>query len=64
MVTQKPETTVNAQFSSPGATPTPWAEASDELAKAEIFWLVTVRPDGRPHATRSGRWLDGALRRA
>ena len=62
MVTQKPQTTVNAQYSSPGATPTPWAEASDELAKAEIFWLATVRPDGRPHATPLlAVWLEGAL---
>lgn len=62
MATQQPQTTVNAQYSSPGATPTPWAEASDELAKAEIFWLVTVRPDGRPHATPLlAVWLEGAL---
>jgi general stress protein 26 len=62
VVTQKPETTINVQFSSPGAAPTPWAEANEELAKAEIFWLVTVRPDGRPHATPLlAVWLDGAL---
>ena len=45
MATQQPQTTVNPQYSSPGATPVPWEEASDELAKAEIFWLVTVRPE-------------------
>ena len=62
MVTQQPQTTVDSRYSSPGATPTPWVEASDELAKAEIFWLVTVRPDGRPHAAPLlAVWLEGAL---
>ena len=50
------------QFSSPGATLTPWAEARGRLEKAEVYWLATVRPDGRPHITPllSVR-LDGAL---
>lgn len=38
-------------FSSPGARATPWASASAVLAEAEVFWLSTVRPDGRPHVT-------------
>jgi general stress protein 26 len=62
MATQEPVTTVHAQFSSPGATPTPWREGSESLAKAEIFWLATVRPDGRPHITPLlSVWMDGAL---
>jgi hypothetical protein len=28
----------------------PWSWAADKLAEAHNFWLVTVRPDGRPHA--------------
>ena len=29
---------------------------------AELFWLSTVRPDGRPHVTPLlGVWLEGAL---
>jgi hypothetical protein len=32
------------------------------LEKAEIYWLSTVRPDGRPHvAPLISVWLDGAL---
>jgi len=32
------------------------------LEKAEVFWLSTVRPDGRPHVTPMvSVWLDGAL---
>ncbi|MEU5659607.1 pyridoxamine 5'-phosphate oxidase family protein [Streptomyces sp. NPDC047737] len=38
-------------FSSPGARATPWAAASAVIAAAEVFWLSTVRPDGRPHVT-------------
>ncbi|MET8798581.1 pyridoxamine 5'-phosphate oxidase family protein [Nocardia sp. NPDC004568] len=38
-------------FSSPDAQATPWASASAVLGAAEVFWLSTVRPDGRPHVT-------------
>ncbi len=38
-------------FSSPGARATPWASVSAILHEAEVFWLSTVRPDGRPHVT-------------
>ena len=38
-------------FSEPGATPTPWAAALEQLAAADTYWLSTVRPDGRPHVT-------------
>src|SRR5580692_5805551 len=51
-----------SSFSSPNATPTQWPEARDELAGAELYWLSTVRPDGRPHVTPLlGIWLDGAM---
>ena len=42
---------LNSDFSSPAATATPWAEARRQLERAEISWLTTVRPDGRPHVT-------------
>ncbi len=49
-------------FSSPNATPTNWSRARDELMGAEVYWLSTVRPDGRPHVTPLlGVWLEGAL---
>ena len=38
-------------FSTPGAQATPWASALAVLGEAEVFWLSTVRPDGRPHVT-------------
>jgi nitroimidazol reductase NimA-like FMN-containing flavoprotein (pyridoxamine 5'-phosphate oxidase superfamily) len=32
------------------------------LEEAQIFWLSTVRPDGRPHVTPLiAVWLDGAI---
>lgn len=32
------------------------------LTGAELYWLTTVRPDGRPHVTPFiGVWWDGAL---
>jgi len=32
------------------------------MEQAEVFWLSTVRPDGRPHVTTLlALWLDGAL---
>ena len=38
------------------------SQARDELAGAEVYWLSTVRPDGRPHVTPLlGVWLEGAL---
>jgi hypothetical protein len=56
-----PATELSA-FSSPNATPTDWSRARGELAGAELYWLSTVRPDGRPHVTPLlGVWLEGAL---
>jgi pyridoxine/pyridoxamine 5'-phosphate oxidase len=55
-------TALHTQFSSPGASPTPWSTARDHLERAEIFWISTVRPDGRPHVTPlMAIWLDDAL---
>ena len=49
-------------FSEPDATARPWAEVSEMLADSEMFWLSTVRGDGRPHvAPLPAVWLDGAL---
>jgi nitroimidazol reductase NimA-like FMN-containing flavoprotein (pyridoxamine 5'-phosphate oxidase superfamily) len=42
---------LDAGFSSPEATPTDWAEGRWHIDEAEVFWLSTVRPDGRPHVT-------------
>ena len=58
----EPVTELCGAFSSPGAAPVPWARGRDELRDAEIYWLSTVRPDGRPHVTPLlGVWLRGAF---
>ncbi|HMA34419.1 MAG TPA: pyridoxamine 5'-phosphate oxidase family protein [Chloroflexia bacterium] len=62
MADQEPAAELEPQFSSPDATPTPWAAARGQLEQAEVYWLATVRPDGRPHVTPLlALWLDGAL---
>jgi nitroimidazol reductase NimA-like FMN-containing flavoprotein (pyridoxamine 5'-phosphate oxidase superfamily) len=62
MAGNEPVAELDPQFSSNDATPTPWAEARERLAQAEVYWLSTVRPDGRPHVTPLlAVWLEGAL---
>jgi nitroimidazol reductase NimA-like FMN-containing flavoprotein (pyridoxamine 5'-phosphate oxidase superfamily) len=51
MITTDPTPELDPRFSSPGAAPRPWSEARARLDEAEIYWLSTVRPDGRPHVT-------------
>ena len=61
MTEPEPVTELSA-FSSDGAIPTEWGKGRRELQDAEVYWLSTVRPDGRPHVTPLlGIWLDGAL---
>jgi hypothetical protein len=61
MTEPEPVTELSA-FSSGGAIPTEWEKGRRELQDAEVYWLSTVRPDGRPHVTPLlGIWLDGAL---
>lgn len=46
-----PTTSLDERYSSPTAIATTWPATQDELASAELFWLSTVRADGRPHVT-------------
>jgi nitroimidazol reductase NimA-like FMN-containing flavoprotein (pyridoxamine 5'-phosphate oxidase superfamily) len=62
MPAHDPKTRLDQRFSSPEAVARPWAEADANLGRAELFWLSTVRPDGRPHVTPLiAVWLDDAL---
>ncbi|HEY7489104.1 MAG TPA: pyridoxamine 5'-phosphate oxidase family protein [Streptosporangiaceae bacterium] len=62
MAATQPETTLDARFGGAEATATPWATAQRALETAEIFWLTTVRADGRPHITPLvAVWTGGAL---
>jgi general stress protein 26 len=50
------------RFSDPQAGATPWADAARVLDDAELYWLTTVRADGRPHVTPLiGVAQDGAV---
>lgn len=46
-----PTSEIDSRFSDPEADPTPWSEAVHVLERAELYWLTTVRTDGRPHVT-------------
>jgi general stress protein 26 len=48
------------EFGNPGAEPIPWERTRAVMADAPLYWVTTVRPDGRPHATPLlGVWVDG-----
>jgi nitroimidazol reductase NimA-like FMN-containing flavoprotein (pyridoxamine 5'-phosphate oxidase superfamily) len=52
----------DSRFSDPDAGPTPWQDAAAVLERAELYWLTTVRADGRPHVTPLiGVFQDGAM---
>jgi nitroimidazol reductase NimA-like FMN-containing flavoprotein (pyridoxamine 5'-phosphate oxidase superfamily) len=56
------ETTLDTRFSDPDAVATTWDETRRTLEAAELFWITTVRRDGRPHVTPLvAVWVDEAL---
>ncbi len=57
-----PRTELDTRFSDPAAQPTSWEDTLEAIKQAEIFWISTVRTDGRPHVTPLvAVWLDDAL---
>jgi hypothetical protein len=57
-----PVTELDPRFSDPHAVATPWSEVRRVLEESELFWISTVRPDGRPHVTPlPAVWDAGAL---
>ena len=58
----EPVTTIDPRYSDPNAVAPEWEETLRVLETAELFWLSTVRADGRPHATPVvAVWRDGTL---
>jgi general stress protein 26 len=51
---------IDRRFSDPDADPTPWSAALHVLEHAELYWLTTVRADGRPHVTPLIGVVEGA----
>ncbi len=57
-----PVTTLDQRFSDPAAAATSWDETSQALESAGLFWISTVRADGRPHVTPLvAVWTDSVL---
>jgi general stress protein 26 len=46
-----PTAKFDSRFSDPEAGPTAWEDVARVLEEAELYWLTTVRADGRPHVT-------------
>ena len=57
-----PLTTLDPRFSDDEAVATQWDDTRRALESAELFWICTVRRDGRPHVTPLvAVWLDEAI---
>jgi hypothetical protein len=62
MASVEPVTELDRRFSAADALATTWSAAREGLEQAQVFWLSTVRPDGRPHVTTLlAVWLEPAL---
>ena len=52
----------DVRFGDPASPPTPWADVVQVLETAELFWISTIRSDGRPHVTPlPAVWSDARL---
>ncbi|MEU1160546.1 pyridoxamine 5'-phosphate oxidase family protein [Streptomyces sp. NPDC005921] len=59
---REPRGVLDARYSSEGASAHDWSAAEKVLTESELFWISTVRPDGRPHVTPLlAVWHGGAL---
>lgn len=62
MTDTRPTAALDSRFGEPSADATPWADTERVLRDAELYWITTVRADGRPHVTPLiGVWEDGAV---
>lgn len=54
--------TIDPRYGNASATAPPWEDIERLLTEAQLYWIVTVRADGRPHAVPLvGVWHDGAF---
>src|SRR6202453_5171462 len=57
-----PVTALDSRYSDPNAVAIGWDETRTALESAELFWISTVRADGRPHVTPLvAVWADSVL---
>jgi len=53
---------IDPRYGDASATPPPWDDIERLLTEAQLYWIITVRADGRPHAVPLvGVWHDGAF---
>jgi general stress protein 26 len=53
---------IDPRYGDASATPPPWSDIERLLTDAQLYWIVTVRADGRPHAVPLvGVWHEGAF---
>src|SRR6476659_394282 len=58
----QPMTELDTRFSDQDAVAADWDQTRRTLEEAELFWITTVRADGRPHVTPLvAVWLDDAI---
>jgi general stress protein 26 len=57
-----PVTRLDRRYSQPDAVAAGWEETRHVLESAELFWISTVRADGRPHVTPVvAVWAEGVI---
>jgi nitroimidazol reductase NimA-like FMN-containing flavoprotein (pyridoxamine 5'-phosphate oxidase superfamily) len=60
--TVDPTVDLDRRFGEPDVAPTTWPDAERHLTGAELYWIASVRADGRPHVTPLiAVWHDGAI---
>ena len=53
---------IDPRYGDPSAVAPPWADIERLLVDAQLYWIITVRADGRPHAVPLvGVWHDGSF---
>jgi nitroimidazol reductase NimA-like FMN-containing flavoprotein (pyridoxamine 5'-phosphate oxidase superfamily) len=53
---------IDPRYGDPSAAAPPWDDIERLLTDAQLYWIITVRADGRPHAVPLvGVWHDGAF---
>jgi nitroimidazol reductase NimA-like FMN-containing flavoprotein (pyridoxamine 5'-phosphate oxidase superfamily) len=53
---------IDPRYGDASATAPPWHDIERLLTDAQLYWIITVRTDGRPHAVPLvGVWHDGAF---
>jgi nitroimidazol reductase NimA-like FMN-containing flavoprotein (pyridoxamine 5'-phosphate oxidase superfamily) len=54
--------TIDPRYGDPSAPAPSWADIERVLTDAQLYWIITVRRDGRPHAVPLvGVWQNGVF---